>query len=306
MANHKPLVVHSGTVKEILADGTLDINGHILIEGVGRRITGDFSNVTMANRVMFQTSTANTDSTVGVIPNGSGGSARFNAYNLSTPDNAGYISMSIDSVYTYIDSGKLGTGSYLPLAIYTGGAERMRIDASGNVGIGITNPSYKFVVSNAGAEGLEIGPGALSGRVLMQAYNRSGAVYSVLDVYAAGMEMRMPYSIGYGAGAGGTVTQATNKSTAVTLNKPSGQITMNSAALAAGAAVQFAFNNSLLTTSDVVIANIQGGVASALDYLVHILPGGAGIAQVVLINRSAGSLSNAVVINFAIIKGSTT
>lgn len=40
--------------------------------------------------------------------------------------------------------------------------------------------------------------------------------------------------IGYQAGSGGAVMQATSKGTSVTLNKPSGQITMNNAALAAG------------------------------------------------------------------------
>jgi hypothetical protein len=38
--------------------------------------------------------------------------------------------------------------------------------------------------------------------------------------------------IGYTAAAQGTVTQATSKSTAVTLNKPAGRITMDAASLA--------------------------------------------------------------------------
>ena len=42
-----------------------------------------------------------------------------------------------------------------------------------------------------------------------------------------------------GPTTGGTVTQATNKSTGVTLNTESGQITMNDAALAAAAEVSF-------------------------------------------------------------------
>ena len=56
--------------------------------------------------------------------------------------------------------------------------------------------------------------------------------------------------LGYGTGAGGTVTQATSKSTAVTLNKPTGQITTHNAALAADTTVSFLVNNSLITTSD--------------------------------------------------------
>ena len=48
-----------------------------------------------------------------------------------------------------------------------------------------------------------------------------------------------PAGLGYGPGAGGTVTQATSKSTAVTLNKPSGQITMHNGSLGAGASAMF-------------------------------------------------------------------
>ena len=53
-----------------------------------------------------------------------------------------------------------------------------------------------------------------------------------------------------GPTTGGTVTQATNKSTAVTLNAESGQITMNNAALAAAAEVSFTVNNDKVAATD--------------------------------------------------------
>lgn len=109
-------------------------------------------------------------------------------------------------------------------------------------------------------------------------------------------------AFGYATGSGGTVTQATSKSTAVTLNKPTGQITMNNAALAAGAAVNFNVNNSLVDQSTVVIANAYniGG------YRVEIAAVVVGYFQLRVTNLSAGSLSEAVVINFAIIKSATS
>ena len=57
-----------------------------------------------------------------------------------------------------------------------------------------------------------------------------------------------------GPTTGGTVTQATNKGTGVTLNTQSGQITMNNAALADAAEVSFTVTNSKIAATDVVVA----------------------------------------------------
>ena len=54
-----------------------------------------------------------------------------------------------------------------------------------------------------------------------------------------------------GPTTGGTVTQATNKGTGVTLNTQSGQITMNNAALADAAEVSFTVTNSKIAATDV-------------------------------------------------------
>jgi len=51
--------------------------------------------------------------------------------------------------------------------------------------------------------------------------------------------------LGYTAAAQGTVTQATNKSTAVTLNKSAGTITMNNASLATATNATFTLNEQL-------------------------------------------------------------
>ena len=110
--------------------------------------------------------------------------------------------------------------------------------------------------------------------------------------------------LGYGTGSGGTVTQATSKSTAVTLNKPTGQITMNAAALAAGATVGFSFNNSVMSVNDVLVLSINANSPNGASYSVKGIASSS--ASVFLTNTSAGSLSDAVIINFAIIKGATS
>lgn len=107
-------------------------------------------------------------------------------------------------------------------------------------------------------------------------------------------------AIGYASGSGGTVTQATSKSTSVTLNKPSGRITTAADELAAGASAVFQLNNSLISSSDQVSANIAGTVST---YEARCLSVNAGLCLIRLTNISGGSLSQAVGINFAISKG---
>lgn len=111
---------------------------------------------------------------------------------------------------------------------------------------------------------------------------------------------------GYEAGAGGTVTQLTSKSTAVTLNKPTGLITLHNAALAAGAVVNFVLNNTYISgANDLVIVKNTTGFASAGSYQIWAEGGGGGNTQISVKNNTAGSLSEAITLSFAIVKGSS-
>ena len=106
-------------------------------------------------------------------------------------------------------------------------------------------------------------------------------------------------AFGYISGAG-TITQATNKATAVTLNSPSGQITLNGAALAADTTVSFTLTNSSITANDVLILNhISAGTAGS--YLLN-AQASACSASINVRNITAGSLSEAIVIGFAVIQ----
>ena len=105
---------------------------------------------------------------------------------------------------------------------------------------------------------------------------------------------------GYITGEGGTVTQATSKATAVTLNKKCGQITMNAAALAAATTVTFVLTNSTIAATDLLVLNhVSGGTAGA--YLLN-AQAAAGSVSINVRNVTAGSLSEAIVIGFAVIK----
>lgn len=106
--------------------------------------------------------------------------------------------------------------------------------------------------------------------------------------------------LGYTAIAQGTVTQQTNKSTAVTLNKPAGQITMNNASLGATTTVTFTLNNSYISSNDTVVLTVaSGGTAGAYNAWVSGLA--AGSATIAVRNITAGALAEAVVLNFALI-----
>jgi len=114
--------------------------------------------------------------------------------------------------------------------------------------------------------------------------------------------------LGYSAAAQGAVTQATSKSTGVTLNNSAGRITMNNAALAGATAVSFVLTNSLISINDTIIvcvsSNTTGSAAGAYTTYVSYLA--AGSALITLRNLTAStSYSEAVIINYTIIHGAS-
>ena len=109
---------------------------------------------------------------------------------------------------------------------------------------------------------------------------------------------------GYITGEGGTVAQATSKATAVTLNKKCGQITMHNASLAADTTVTFVVTNSTIAATYLLVLNhVSGGTAGS--YLLN-AQAAAGSASINVRNITAGLLSEAIVIGFAVIKASIT
>lgn len=195
----------------------------------------------------------------------------------TTPSTAAFTTLTSNGLTTTAD-----TNTQVTLGRYSAGYGGSAITTGGTATF--------LSLQVAGAEMLRLSSGLAN---VTGAVNASNAILS--SSATAG--------VGYTTGAGGTVAQATSKTTGATLNTVTGQITMNSAALAAAATACFTLTNSALAATDVVNAVISSG-ATAGAYTLQVDAVAAGSARMCLNNRSAGSLSEAVVINFAVLKGS--
>ncbi len=103
------------------------------------------------------------------------------------------------------------------------------------------------------------------------------------------------------AGTVASITQPTSKATGVTLNKASGDITLNAASLAAGAIVSFTLTNSLILATDLISVQHQAGVT----FGAYLVSGrcAAGSAVITVRNVTAGALAQSIVLRFSIDKG---
>jgi hypothetical protein len=109
--------------------------------------------------------------------------------------------------------------------------------------------------------------------------------------------------VGYATGAGGTTTQATSKSTSVTLSKLCGTITMNGAALAADTTVSFTLTNTFVAATDfVAVQHASAGTLGAYNFAVAPASGSVVIS---VRNINTASLSEAIVLRFVVIKAVT-
>jgi len=122
---------------------------------VGTKILGDYSNATAASRVMFQTTTANSNTNVGVIASGTGTISSLQLYGGSDANNAAILQL-----YAYgagnhvIEATKTGTGVYKPLQFNTSGTPRLVIETDGLVDAAgtIRTKGYTEPASGAGME----------------------------------------------------------------------------------------------------------------------------------------------------------
>lgn len=234
---------------------------------------------------------------------------------------------------TNLASGDIPAGRFVEVAYNTANTCFVLVDSilplisdsSGNVGIGTTPTSYRLHVLQTGGSTISANyrtdqsESYITFRDTVNASDSSvriGSAGNSLVCLTSGTErLRIDSSgnvlnvssggLGYGSGSGGSVTQLTSKGTSVTLNKTNGQITMNNAALAANTVVQFSCNNSAVAVTDTIVCNFKyDGAINYQQYNVWATPL-AGIIVFYVRNITAGSLSEACVINFSVIKAVT-
>jgi hypothetical protein len=105
--------------------------------------------------------------------------------------------------------------------------------------------------------------------------------------------------LGYSTGAGGTVTQGTNRSTGVTISKASGSITLFSTTTTAGQISTFTVTNNTVVATDTVVVSQQSGVGI---YFVGVTNVTTNSFQISVFTPASVGSAEAPVLNFAVIK----
>jgi hypothetical protein len=132
--------------------GTWSHSGSVSLTGTSARFNADFSNATFNSRFLFQSSTTNGNSNMGIIPNGTATGAAFVATNSSGTTNFAYGSLEASTADIRLVSGIAGTGTAIPLLFFVNGSERARMTTGGDFALGKTvstlNTAGVYMYSN--------------------------------------------------------------------------------------------------------------------------------------------------------------
>jgi hypothetical protein len=154
-----PIVQSGSTVKVAVSDLTAgrDVSATgVTVTGATPRISGVMSGSPVTARTAFVNSVVNSDSFLNLLPNGTGTSSGFQAYNNSDPTNSAYGTISASSSVVAVNSTTRGSGTFLPLTFNTSNVEQVRISTAGEVTVNTGN-----LVINTATRGITL-PGGIT------------------------------------------------------------------------------------------------------------------------------------------------
>jgi len=166
------------------------------------------------------------------------------------------------------------------------------LTTTGALTVGSLSPTLAITASS-----LTVSGATSTGSLVVSGVTSTAAITSSSTILANGNSSK----IGYNTGAGGTITQGAGaKTNSVTLNRPTGIIVTDNAALAANTPVTFNLSNSVIEATDIVIvSHISGGTLGSYNFATA---PAAGNANIVIRNITAASLSEALTLRFIVIK----
>jgi len=287
-----PIVQGGATVKTTVADITN-----------GGGYAGSFTTLASTGNTTLGDATTDTVTVNGYI--GVGGAAvasggiRVTSTALTGTDQAGIISLpTITSASTITGNGVSARVSTAATAFTVANLHAFyAFNAVKGAGSTITNQHGLYIVDQTqGTNNYGITSTVTSGANKYNIY-ASGTAQNYFSgnvlIFGAG-------GLGYGTGSGGTVTQATSRTTGVTLNKTNGAITLVSAA---GLATfqSFTVTNSTVAATDVVHVTQKSGTDL---YQIFVTATAAGSFRITFAT-TGGTTIEQPVFNFAVIKGVT-
>jgi hypothetical protein len=110
--------------------------GNFKLTGTSPRIQADFTNATVANRAIFQSSTTNGATNIRCMPNGTATQSTWGALNGTDTANSGFCAVGVDEEAAFINFGGNGTAPDVPFVIANNATYQLKLDLSNNFILG--------------------------------------------------------------------------------------------------------------------------------------------------------------------------
>jgi hypothetical protein len=251
-------IVTSGLITGNEVSATGNITGGNLVIPNGKKITGDLSSSVAGGRTIFQTSVANGVTVLTAIPDGTGNTAGFVAYNSANSANFGFGAIVANNTGVILRAGNIGSAASPPLLIETGGAIQATVDVNGNVGIANTTP----------VDTLSVGGNAyVSGNITGGNVNTAGAVSATSNITGGNLVIpngkKITGDFGNTIAGGRTVFQSFVANTSTILTAIPNGSSPTSGLIAYNSSNTANFGFGALVTSNTAVTLRAGNIGSA-------------------------------------------